>query len=173
MNLILLGFKGSGKSFWGRRLSSVLQCPFLDTDLLVEAHYGKAVRDIVLQEGETRFRQLESEILHRVNPTQPTVIATGGGIVIDPRNRELLQRLGQCVHLKVDKTILENRLFTQKHLPTFIDPVDPKASFETIYEKRISLYESIQDHCLEVSTQTETAILEQLIHIMRDLIHGK
>ena len=85
MNIILIGFKNSGKTTVGERLSEILKYDFLDTDRLIEKSYGnegKNVSDIYRLEGEERFREIESEItLNLKNPTS-YVLSTGGGVVL-------------------------------------------------------------------------------------------
>jgi len=97
MDLVLVGLPGSGKSAVGRRLAGRHHAQFIDLDDLIERRVGKPVPEIFAEEGEAGFRRHEREAVLSLGPADPEpelrrVIATGGGAVIDPRNRWLLYR---------------------------------------------------------------------------------
>ena len=102
-NIVLIGFMGSGKSSIARELSHALGYPMVDTDALIVEQAGKPIRKIFEDEGEDAFRDLESTILRNLEGSQPTrrIIATGGGVILRPENREILRRLGFVVWLVV------------------------------------------------------------------------
>ena len=99
MNLILYGFKSCGKTTIGRKASKSMNCAFYDTDNLVESLYqiktGQCIsaREIFQSEGETYFRGLEREILPLITNIKNSIIAVGGGLVLDPSNRCFLEKM--------------------------------------------------------------------------------
>lgn len=107
-NIILLGFMGSGKSSVGKRLAKSLKWDFIDTDAAIEEISGMSVQEIFRKHGETRFRSEEEVLVKRLQDRRHYVIATGGGTVLNPDNRELLSRIGLMVSLYASlDTILE------------------------------------------------------------------
>ena len=93
-SLYLIGMPGSGKTSLGRALAAALALPFVDVDAQVEAETGMSIPSLFAQRGEAAFRALESQALSALAQGGPQVMATGGGIVLDPRNVAFLRRTG-------------------------------------------------------------------------------
>lgn len=109
--IVLTGFMGSGKSSVGKVLAKKLACRFIDLDAEIVETAGRSINEIFAGEGEQAFRTLESAQLERVLATEGRcVIATGGGAVIDQRNREMLRKHGVVVNLKVTLEQVMERL---------------------------------------------------------------
>ncbi len=165
MNLILYGFKSCGKTTLGQKVAKSMSCAFYDTDNLVESLYqiktGQCVsaREIFKSEGEVYFRGLEKQILPLITNVKNSIIAAGGGLVLDPFNRHFLEQLGKLVYLKVKKkTIHERIFFTETHcsnLPGFLDVNYPEESFEQIFKKRTLAYEQIPAYRLIIEGQKQ------------------
>jgi shikimate kinase len=90
MGIVLLGYRGSGKSAVGYRLAARLRVPFIDTDQQVMQKAGATIADIFAKTGEAKFRTMESEALSEALARPGAVIATGGGIVLAEANRAAL-----------------------------------------------------------------------------------
>lgn len=156
MNWILFGFKGAGKTYFGRRLG----LPFIDTDEQIERKEGMSPRNICLQKGEDYFRELEKEVISSLTLSQ-TVIAVGGGTVLNSQNLNHLQRLGKMLYLKCPKEVVKKRMLTPP-LPSFLDPCDPEGSFEKMYTTRKNKYEKIPATVVDLAGKNEQTILEEL-----------
>ena len=100
-HILLIGFMGAGKSTVGRLLADDQGLEFIDLDAVVEAAEGRSVRSIFEDEGESRFRALETSALASLSARDSAVVACGGGIVLSEANRALLKRLGTVVYLRV------------------------------------------------------------------------
>ena len=99
MNLVLIGFMGTGKTAVGRRLARRLGWRFVDVDALIERGTGCSIPRLFAQRGEPVFRRLERRWIGRVIRGRRQVIATGGGAFLDPANRSLLKASGPVIGL--------------------------------------------------------------------------
>jgi shikimate kinase/3-dehydroquinate synthase len=145
MDLVLVGLPGSGKSAVGRRLAQRHGATFIDLDELVEHRAGKAVPIIFAEEGEEGFRRLEREAVLSLGPadTSPElrrVIATGGGTVIDARNRWLLYRDRFPVWLDGAPEVLAHRLGRSTNVRPLIAGHDPVKALSELVEARRRFY---------------------------------
>lgn len=128
-HLVLVGYRGSGKTSVGKNLAKILGLDYLDTDIAIQEKAGKSVKEIFADRGEADFRAMETQILEELvaqrENAQPTVIATGGGMVMREHNRRLLKQLGPVIWLKVSaEKALERILadsFTGEQRPALTD----------------------------------------------------
>jgi shikimate kinase len=160
MNKIVFGFKGCGKTHFGQLLAQKLKCPFVDTDHLMLEFYGEpsqsTIQDLYQSVGEKEFRALEKKAVGRLLGVENSVIALGGGTILDSENLVTLQRLGILIYLQVELTTLERRGIS------FL-----VGSIETIYQERIFLYESIPAYRIRVDSGEESEILASLHALAR------
>src|SRR5258708_31437040 len=112
--IFLTGLSGAGKSTVGRRVATLLNWDFVDTDDLLAAHAGMPVGQALTEYGEERFRQLESEALREAASRERVVVATGGVIVISAANRAILKEQGLTVYLQTSVETAWQRV--QEHL---------------------------------------------------------
>jgi len=112
-NLIITGFSGTGKSLVAQEVARGLNWDFLDTDDEIVKQIGKPIAEIFRQEGESRFRELERETIRKACQQNQTVIAIGGGAIVDPQNYELLAKIGLIVCLEAKPETIYERLFRE------------------------------------------------------------
>jgi shikimate kinase len=135
LNIILIGFKNSGKTTLGKKLASYLKWPFFDTDQMLLAKYKKSsISELYTDLGEAKFREEEQKILEAMNCTQ-TVIALGGGSLHEG-TKETICRLGLIVYLKLPKS----EVLQRKPWPSFIKT---EQEAEALFEKRAALFEKV------------------------------
>ncbi|HJZ92574.1 MAG TPA: shikimate kinase [Gemmataceae bacterium] len=108
--IVLIGYRGSGKTTVGGILARQLGWDFLDADTILEGRYGKTIKDVFAAEGEPGFRDKESAILADLCQRSDAVIATGGGVVLREANRELLRQHGFVAWLSADARALWARI---------------------------------------------------------------
>src|SRR3972149_7119229 len=102
-NIVLTGFRGTGKTTVGRALSKRTGLRFFDADELIENKAAMPVKDILAGKGEPYFRRLEKEVIKEVTETMTGIIfSVGGGAVIDPENRERLKSFGTVICLSAE-----------------------------------------------------------------------
>ncbi len=172
MNLILFGLKHCGKTYFGKKLSLRLNCPFIDTDALIEEKQGISCREFYKQFGKSAFRAAETQILTTLNPGGNSVIAVGGGMMLNPNHVDFLQKLGALVYLILDVETLKERTFSGD-FPTTLDSFDKKNSFEQMYTERTKIYETIDAIPLLLSGKTDEMVLEKLTTLIQKGFHGQ
>ncbi|HSX04041.1 MAG TPA: shikimate kinase [Rhabdochlamydiaceae bacterium] len=168
MNLILFGFKGCGKTHFGKLVADRLHLPFLDIDHLIEQAYFKqfhlpfSCRQIALEKGNGYFRALEKESVHSLGNIKNYIIALGGGTVLDENNVTFLKQLGKLLYLKIDKETLKKRILSHE-LPSYLDPDDPEESFENMYHDRKEKYEAIGAKAIDLQNKSDEEVIEEII----------
>ena len=110
MNIILMGYRCTGKTSAGRRLAERLGQPFYDTDALVEGQMQRTIPQIVAERGWQAFREAETAVIRDLSATDHSVIALGGGAVLDVRNVESLKRNGFFVWLSAEAETIAARM---------------------------------------------------------------
>ncbi len=115
MKIFLIGFMGSGKTYWGRLLSRKLGLPFFDMDEQVSTHAGKSIPEIFAEDGEEHFRILEKEVLYMITESHDSfVMACGGGAPCFFNNIEYMNQAGTTVWINTPPDILFERLVKEK-----------------------------------------------------------
>jgi shikimate kinase/3-dehydroquinate synthase len=112
-NLVITGFSGTGKSLVAKEVARRLNWDFIDTDDEIVKRTGKPIAEIFRQDGEAKFRELERETIRKACQQKQTVIAIGGGAIVDPQNYELLAKTGLIVCLEAKPETIYERLFRE------------------------------------------------------------
>jgi len=114
--VVLIGLPGAGKTSVGEILAGLLKLPFFDSDKLIEAREKRTVTSIFAEDGEKRFRQMETSILEDFR-TGSFVLSCGGGLPMTPGNMDALLKLGQVIYLKTAVDELVKRLASAHDRP--------------------------------------------------------
>ena len=178
MNIVLFGFKCSGKTTCGSLAAYQLNKTFIDIDQVIEALYydplaGRpqklSCRDIYLSMGEKHFRILEREAVRKARLVKEGIIATGGGSILDFFNYVELKRLGVLVYLKADREVIRERILGLPDPPAYFNVADIEGSFDQIYQGRIETYERVADKVLDTENLTIEQVGEAIINIYREV----
>lgn len=161
---MLIGFMGSGKSSIGRELSQVLGYPLVDTDALAVSRAGRSIPNIFAEDGEETFRDLESEVLRDLvaEGTERRIVATGGGIIERPENRDLLRRLGYVVWLIVSPAEILRRTSRNRDRP-LLNNDNPEKTIRTLLTHREPIYRETAHEEIETDTLTFPEIATGII----------
>jgi len=108
-SIVLVGMMGAGKSSIGRRLATRLAIPFVDADTEIESAAGMTIPEIFAKHGEPYFRAGEARVIARLLDNGPSVLATGGGSVMDPHTRALIREKAISIWLSADLDVLVKR----------------------------------------------------------------
>lgn len=163
-NLILIGFMGSGKTTIGRELAFRTGREFCDTDQEIEKTEGRSILEMFEQDGETYFREKETEILKKMvrdSSFSGKVISVGGGTPLKEENRTLLRQLGQVIYLQVSPETVYARLRGDKSRP-LLQGEDPQKNIRELMQKRSCLYEKAADHILPVDRMSPAEAVQYI-----------
>ena len=139
-SIVLIGMMGVGKSAIGRRLGARLGIPFIDADAEIEKAAGMSIADIFARHGEAAFRSGEARVIARLLNGGPQVLATGGGAVMNPETRALIQERGVSIWLSAEFELLLRRISKRKAERPVLQTADPAATLRELLAKREPIY---------------------------------
>ena len=161
LNIYLIGMMGAGKTTVGKLLAEKLQYRFIDTDNIIETVSQKSINQIFAEEGESAFRQLETDVLVQVSAYLRTVIATGGGIVLRQNNWSYLQE-GMVIYLDVPVDLLVKRLANDNIRP-LLQAEDLTEKLSKLQQERETLYKQADITISVTAKDQATDIVEEII----------
>jgi shikimate kinase len=156
-NIILIGMPGAGKSTVGPLLASRLGFAFADTDEIIKNTDGRALKDIVAEDGLEKFLEIQKTIIMSV-AFKRSVIATGGGVVKSDGLMRHFKSIGKIIYLKQDFEILEQRLEPGRRLAR-----EAGQAFSSVYEEREPLYAGYADHIVYCGEKTAEEIVREIM----------
>lgn len=171
MSVLLIGYRGSGKSTIGRKLADRMWWKFADSDEQIVARAGKSIREIFEQEGEARFRDLETEVLKELLALQEHVIALGGGAILREENRRLIRESGaRVIYLKCDPKVLSQRIAADPNSAASRPALSPVGSsadeVAQVLAEREPLYRETKHAELDVTNLTPDDAVVYLVRLM-------
>jgi shikimate kinase len=167
MKIFLIGFMGSGKSYWGRRLSEKLMLPFFDLDEQVESNEGKSITQVFAEQGEEYFRMLEKDTLHIISESHDSfIMATGGGTPCYFNNIEFMKKNGTVVWISTPVDLLFERLLKEKDKRPLIKDLDDDQLKRFIIKKFSDrkIYYEQADIMVEEEEKNIDKIVEKVFH---------
>lgn len=153
---------GSGKSTVGRQLARQLGVRFVDTDALIEARLGMPIRDWFVAHGEASFREVEQDVIDETTALPGVVIATGGGAVLRPSNREALHARTHVVYLRSTPEELHRRLRHDTQRP-LLQVADPLGRLRELFRERDPLYRRTAHFIVEGARPSAHALLGMVL----------
>ncbi len=167
-NIVLIGFMGVGKSAVGRRLAQELSFHFVDTDRYIEETTGQTVSEIFSEGGgETRFRELEAETVSHVVKQERCIVSTGGGMILNPDNRNRLKGWGTVVWLQANPDIILQRAGKRPGKRPLLQGADPLSTIKRLLADREPYYSEMAAFSVDTSHQGMEAVVS---HIKKRMI---
>lgn len=160
-NVFLIGMMGAGKTSVGKLLAKDLHKTFIDSDHEIERRTGVAIPVIFEIEGEEGFRRREAVALAELSALRGIVLATGGGAVLRPENRQALSRNGFVIYLRASVDDLWHRTRHDRHRP-LLQTDDPRAGIAKLFEQRDLLYREVADVVIDTGSQSLRTLVTRL-----------
>ena len=165
-SIFLVGPMASGKTTLGKLLAKRLGLQFLDTDIEIEKKTGVSVRLIFEVEGELAFRDRESKTLDELSNQPGLVLATGGGTVLRPENRQLLATRGLVIYLNPDIETQLKRTAGDRKRP-LLQNVNRRSFFQELKRARDPLYQEVADVTVQVDNRPGKKMIEVMLELLR------
>lgn len=166
MNIVLIGYRCSGKTEVGKILARELEKDFLDTDELIEDNAGCSIETIISRDGWNHFREIEKSLIEEVSRRNNLIIATGGGVVMDEDNVKNLKENAWIVWLNGESEVLRERMDKEQRSGKIRPSLTGEDSLEEIkqvMDVRIPLYEKTATFVVDTSTVTSAEVAALII----------
>ncbi len=158
-NIVITGFMATGKTTVGRQVAAMTGRRFVDADDVIVDRAEMPITEIFALYGEAGFRARENEVCRDLADESGLVIATGGGMLVDPENREWMAKSGFVVCLDAPPEVIKARLELATDRPLAGD-------WEPLFEQRRAVYAEIADH-VDTADKSPKAIAEEIIKLWR------
>ena len=161
-NIFFVGLMGAGKTTVGRAVARRLERTFFDSDHEIEARTGARIPVIFELEGEAGFRDREAQVISDFTSQRDIVLATGGGAILRPENRQALQNNGLVVYLRANPHDLWLRTRRDKNRP-LLQTEDPKARLEELFAVRDPLYRECAHFVIETGRPSVNGLVNMVL----------
>ncbi|HDP88948.1 MAG TPA: shikimate kinase AroK [Thioalkalivibrio sp.] len=165
-NIILVGPMGAGKSTIGRRLATLLDREFVDSDKEIETRTGVDIPTIFEFEQESGFRDREAAVIEDLTMQDGIVLATGGGAVLRPENRRRMKARGFVIYLRTSVDEQLRRTAHDRNRPLLQTP-NPRARLEALLAERDPLYTEIADLVVDTDRGHARALAQRIVKRLR------
>ena len=166
MNIVLIGYRCSGKTEVGKILARELEKDFLDTDELIEDNAGCSIETIISRDGWNHFREIEKSLIEEVSRRNNLIIATGGGVVMDEDNVKNLKKNAWIVWLNGESEVIRERMDKEQRsgkIRPSLTGEDPLEEIKQVMDVRIPLYEKAATLVVDTSTVTSAEVAALII----------
>ena len=170
MSIVLIGYRGSGKSTVGRRLADRLWWKFADSDDAIVQRAGRSIREIFQQQGEPVFRDLEASVIAELCALPDHVLALGGGAVLREENRQAMRAGGnKVVYLRCDPEALYQRIHSDPATSDSRPNLTAAGGLEEVREllaQREPLYRSVATAELDVTNLDAIEVVQRVVRLI-------
>ena len=167
--VILIGYRGCGKTTVGRRLAERLGWDFLDTDETIQKDMGRTIHEIFESDGEAAFRRLEANLLDQALAGRRRVISAGGGAVLARRNRKALRAGGLCIWLTAPPEELHRRIIGDERSASQRPSLAKRpglAEIEAVLQARLPVYEATADHVVGTVGRSVDEVVGAILELL-------
>ena len=167
-NIALIGFMGTGKTAVGQALAKKLGRRFVELDSLIEQKAGKSIPEIFQQDGEIAFRDFEIEITKEIARQKYSVIACGGGLVLNKINIDRLKESAVVVYLTASPRVILKRVSSEKGQRPLLEVDNPTLTIRELLRFRKPFYERAADIKIDTSKLDISSVIKQIIDKTRE-----
>ena len=162
MNIVLCGMMGVGKTSVGIQISKLTSRRWFDTDVVISDRHGK-ISDIFEYYGEAHFRALETDVVRELIKLDGLVISTGGGLVLQPENSEMLKKNGVIVFLRAGFETLISRVRADESRPLLKDTGRTAETLGQLLSVRTPIYEHVADRIVDTDGKTVEEVAREIL----------
>ncbi|MDP1767909.1 MAG: shikimate kinase [Nitrospirota bacterium] len=166
MNIVLIGYRGTGKSTVGRLLAARLGRTLVSTDAEIVVRAKRAIPEIVAQEGWDYFRDLESDICRELAGRDQLVIDTGGGAILRPQNVEALKKSGRLFWLTASVETIATRIGGDNQRPSLTGTKSFVEEVADVLRERTPKYQAAADHVVATDDRSIDQLVETLLTLV-------
>ena len=163
MNIVLIGYRGAGKSAVGRRLAARLGRKLVSTDAEIVKRAHRAIPEIVAQEGWEYFRDLESDICRELANRDQLVIDTGGGAILRAHNVEVLKKNGTVFWLEASVGTITKRIGRDTQRPSLTGTKSFVDEIQDVLQERTPKYQAAADHVIATDERSIDQLVEAVL----------
>ncbi len=172
-NIVLCGFMGTGKTTAGRALARRLGRRFIDLDDVLEERFGASIHQVLATAGQEAFRRAERQACAQISEFGASIVAVGGGAVVDKSNRDALATFGKLICLDASKAELEKRLAGAGDRPLLQGKGNLRSRIRSLLDERASAYDEVGLH-IDTTGRSQASVLDAIVATHRlglDRVH--
>lgn len=166
MNIVLIGYRGTGKSAVGRLLASRLGRLLVSTDAEIVKRAQRTVPEIIAQEGWEYFRDLESDICRELADRDQLVIDTGGGAILRMQNIDALKKHGTVFWLTASVETISKRIGSDNQRPSLTGTKSFVDEIQDVLQERVPKYQAAADHVIVTDHRSINQLVETVLALM-------
>jgi shikimate kinase len=163
MNVVLIGYRGTGKSTVGKTVAARLGRAVVSTDDEIVKRIGRTIPEIVAQHGWDYFRNIESEICRELADRDGLVIDTGGGAILRPENVAALKKTGTLFWLTASVATIAQRIGRDTQRPSLTGTKSFVDEIEQVLRERTPKYQAAADHAVSTDGRSVQEIVDEII----------
>jgi shikimate kinase len=165
MNLVLIGYRGTGKSTVAKLLGAKLGMEVVSLDEEIVRHAGRPIPEIVAEHGWPHFRDLESEVTERVCRRDGIIVDAGGGVILRADNVKSLRRAGKLFWLRASVPVIVERIESGTERPALTAGKSFTEEVEDVLRERTPLYEAAAHHQIDTDDATPEAVAAEVARL--------
>jgi len=166
MNIVLIGYRGTGKSEVGKLLAEHLKMTYVCMDAEIVKRAGITIPEIVEKYGWQKFRDIESDVVEDLSGRERLIIDTGGGVIERPENINMLRQNARIFWLKASVDTIVSRIQTDNRRPALIKGKTFTEEVAEVLERRIPKYKSAADHEIDTDHLTPDEVAEDIVGVL-------
>lgn len=163
MNVVLIGYRGTGKSTVGKVIAARLGCELLSTDAEIVKSAGQTIPQIVEQHGWEYFRDLETKMCQGLTGKDGLVLDTGGGAILRPQNVDMLKRMGKLFWLTASVETIAKRIGSDTQRPSLTGTKSFIDEIQDVLRERAPKYQAAADHVIETEGKSVSQVADEIL----------
>ncbi|MCP4403632.1 MAG: shikimate kinase [bacterium] len=167
-NIVLIGMRGSGKTTIGAILAGQLHREFIPMDALIVYEAVMTIPEIVEKHGWERFREIETFVAWKVARLEGTINATGGGVVLNPKNVKALRETGVVFWLNVSVDNTLQRIGEDPNRPSLTGKASRRDDIAATYAERETLYRDAAHYTIDTDEKTQEQIAAEIVKVLQE-----